>query len=197
MNTSRRLGFTRLRPTRTELRRGFTLVELILTISIIIIIAASVFASIDPVKRLNMARNSRREADITILLDALKAYQADNDGAADFIDNDKYSVQIIGEDPNCNVSNCSSTLPVSSPCKVQLTRNGKTISEDDVIPGQPPPAFRRYLPSIPIDPRQEGPDDTRYYVNIDNDGIVTVGACDEEPEGRGGTGTAPVIEREL
>lgn len=181
---------------KTSRRLGFTLIELILTISIIIIIAAAVFASIDPVKRLNMARNSRREADITILLDALKAYQADNDGAAPFIDNDSASVQIIGENPNCNTSNCSSTLPVSSPCKVQLTVNGKTQSTTFGAV----PAFRRYLPTIPVDPKQSGAapwNDSRYYVNIDNDGIVTVGACDEEPQGRGGTGTAPVIEREL
>ncbi len=195
-------------------RRGFTLIELIITVSILAILAGATFVSIDPLKRLNVARNSRRTADVALLLDALKAYQADHDGtvladmtnaSSNFIDTDAFSVQIIGENPTCAVSSCpgAGTMPLAPPatCKVKLTRNGKTISAADYSTSDAKlPAFRKYLPNIPADPLQKGSavtDDTRYYVNIDSDGIVTVGSCDAQGEDAGGKGTPRVIQQAL
>ncbi len=192
------------------------MVELIITIAIIAILAGSVLISIDPAKRLNTARNSRRQADVALLLDAFKSYQADHDGALStdhdgnpataaipFVDADEDSVQIIGENPTCNEAACPGAyralriLAGPLTCAVRLTFNGKTVSEPS---SSGIPAFRRYLPTIPADPNQKGTnikDDTRYYVNIDDEGIVTVGACSVEGEERGGGGTPRIIELEL
>ncbi len=91
------------------------MVELIITIAIIAVIASAIYASIDPVRRLNQARNSRRTIDLTVILDGLKAYQADNDnllrycddvngcdpGVEEewtyFFDDDEHTLQLIGE----------------------------------------------------------------------------------------------------
>ena len=53
---------------------------------------------------------------------------------------------------------------------------------------------RPYMKKMPEDPKTGSEADTRYFVNKDEYGIVTVGACDEEGEDRGGNGTPPAIE---
>jgi hypothetical protein len=49
-----------------------------------------------------------------------------------------------------------------------------------------------YLKDIPKDPSTGTASDTRYYINR-NASVLTVGACDSEGEGVGGTGTGPSI----
>lgn len=51
-----------------------------------------------------------------------------------------------------------------------------------------------YLKSQPQDPSTGNSTDTRYYIDRDANGVLAVGACDEEGEGPGGSGAAPVIE---
>ena len=58
-----------------NLRKGFTFVELIMVVSIIVILAAAIFVGIDPAKRLNETRNDQRIYDVATLIDIIKNYQ--------------------------------------------------------------------------------------------------------------------------
>lgn len=53
---------------------GFTLIELLITIAIIGILAAGVIATINPVKRLNQANDSKTKNDIGQIATALGSY---------------------------------------------------------------------------------------------------------------------------
>ncbi len=61
--------------------KGFTLIELLIVIAVIAILAAVVFVALDPLTRFRDARDSRRWADITEELNAIKVDQIDNGGA--------------------------------------------------------------------------------------------------------------------
>ncbi len=164
-------------------RPGFTLIELIVVITLIVIIAAAAFVAIDPARRLHAARNSTRWSDVTAILEAVKKYNVDNDGdfptTAVALDSATGSIQVIGEDTvNCATFTCSTALTLaSSSCKI-------TGLDTDLRP---------YLAEMPYDPKTGSGGDTRYYINKDEYGIVSVGSCDPEGEEGGGSGTPPTI----
>ena len=171
------------RMTERSTRAGFTLIELIIVIAIIAIISAAVFVAIDPARRLHAARNSSRWADVTAVLEAVKKYQVDNDGdlpaTAVAIDSAVATVQLIGQNIGpCNTLTCSGTSIVTSGC-------GVSGLGADLAP---------YLKKIPKDPKTGSANDTRYHINKDAYGLLSVGACDEEGEGQGGAGDVPEIE---
>lgn len=59
---------------------GFTLIELLLVISILSILATIVLVAINPVKRINEARDSGRKQDLAQISHALEAYAAQHNG---------------------------------------------------------------------------------------------------------------------
>lgn len=164
-------------------RPGFSLIELIIVVAIIAIIAAAVFVAIDPARRLQAARNSTLWADVTAISEAIKKYQADNDGdfppTAVVIDTETGSVQIVGD----SVGACGS-----------VTCTGQTVASSNCGLDNLDVDLRPYLKTMPTDPKNGDSDDTRYYVNKDQYGIISVGACDAEGEEGGGSGTPPTIE---
>lgn len=171
--------------TITHPRAAFTLIELIIVIAIIAVIAAAVFVALDPARRLHAARNGTRWSDTTAVLQAIKQYQADNQGnlppTATVIDSDNATVQIIGE----AVGACAS-VPACAGVTVAASNCGLNSLDADLA---------GYIPRIPRDPNGGAVNDTRYFVNYNSTtGVVTVGACSEEGEAAGGGGTPPTIE---
>jgi len=166
-----------------KMRRAFTFIELIIVIAIIVAIAAAAFVAIDPARRLHAAHNSTRLADTTAILEAVEKYQADNGRSwpvtAVVIDSAFVTVQLIGE----SVGTCASVTCIGQ--SVAASSCGVSGLDTDLSP---------YLKTIPYDPTTGDSNDTRYYINKDAHGILTVGACDTEGEGGGGSGTAPTIE---
>src|SRR3989344_8583015 len=61
-------------------RSGFTLLELIIVVTIIALLAAATFVAVDPAKRIGQARNAQRWSDITAVLNAVMTYVVDNNG---------------------------------------------------------------------------------------------------------------------
>ena len=169
----------------TKRRSGFTLIELIVVIAILAIIIAAVFVAIDPARRLHSARNSNRWTDTRAILEAIKKYQVDNEGdlpdTAVAIDSDTSTVQIIGEgglDCSTVSSGCTGVTVAGSSCFV----SGLDLDLAD------------YLDEIPEDPKDGSSAVTYYYINLDANGFITVGACKEEGEGLAGGGTPPTIK---
>ncbi|MBI5421936.1 prepilin-type N-terminal cleavage/methylation domain-containing protein [Candidatus Peregrinibacteria bacterium] len=157
---------------------GFTLVELIIVIAIIAILAAAIFVSIDPARRLHEARNARRRTDVMTMVEAIKQYQVDNDGIhyitianADFDD-----PRIIG----------LPALVCDTTCSAVTVTNTQCLDLSDIGPN--------YLSRIPKDPTIGTDQWTAYYLIKGSSGNITVGACEPEGEDAGGAGTPPVIE---
>lgn len=178
-------------------RKGFTLIELVITITILSMLALAVFAGVDPRRRLNSARNAKRWSDVTIMLDAFKSYQADHDNvvvqdpadqaSAPVVDDDPLTVQIIGQSPDCSKCIVPDSVSIKSSCALDIA--GMTAFMTELKP---------YLPRIPADPYRKSEaqkrSDTRYYINDEGSGILTIGACNAESDARGGRGTPNVIE---
>lgn len=162
---------------------GFTLIELIVVIAIISIMASVTYVAVDPARRLNAAHNSTRWTDVRAILEAVKKYQVDNLGSlpttATAVDSDENTIQLIGEGGEaCGSVSCTGMTVASTNCFVSGL-------DTDLKP---------YLSNIPSDPKTGDSENTRYYIDGDANGFVTVGACDEEGEESGGKGTPPTIE---
>jgi len=163
-------------------KKGFTLIELIIVIAIIAILASAIFVALDPARRLHEARNARRSSDVVNILDALVKYKVDNEGTnlttVAGIADDKY--RVIGTGATCAAATTGTALLACA--------NATTQCLD--ISGLP----TNYLGRVPYDPSTGAATNTRYYVAKLATGALVVGACDEEGAGAGGTGTAPDIE---
>ena len=158
-------------------QKGFTLVELIIVIAIIAILAGAIFVAIDPARRLHEARNARRSGDIATFLDAVKKYQADNEGShystIDSLTLDLY-YQIGTAGSNCGIT-CGANNTQGS-C-VDLSSMGSN-----------------YLATVPIDPKEGTTAQSGYAIQKDSNGAITIESCHAEGEGPGGAGTPPWIK---
>mgnify|MGYP000341974979 CR=1 FL=1 len=140
--------------------------------------------AIDPARRLHRANNARRWSDVRAILESVREYQADHDGdtpsSAVALDSTVTNVQMIGEGGvACASVLCSGVVIASTNCFVSGLN-------DDLREGG-------YLSTMPYDPKTGSDAITRYYINLDANGFLTVGACDEEGEDVGGGGTPPAI----
>ncbi|PCI19710.1 hypothetical protein COB64_03290 [Candidatus Wolfebacteria bacterium] len=63
-----------------NLRKGFTLIEILLVIGIIAILASIVIVAINPAQQFAQARNAQRHSNINTILNAVHQYSIDNTG---------------------------------------------------------------------------------------------------------------------
>lgn len=158
-------------------KKAFTLVELIVVIAIISVLAGAIFVAIDPARRFHEARNARRASDVENILDAIIKYQADNDGT-------HYStVSSMTATAYYQIGTAGSGCDTG--CTAQTTQSA-CVNLTDI--------GSNYLSVIPKDPSSGTNAETDYYIMKDNNGAITVGACDTEGEDAGGGGTPPVIK---
>lgn len=139
-------------------QRGFTLIELIISIGIVALVAAAVFVSVDPAKRLGEAKDAVRQSDLIAISKAIETYIADYGALPDNILNS-----------NINVGEKTVLCSTAS----SLTCGGETrdcLVVDDVN-------FINKLASLPVDPDKLDSGDTGYYITRGNGDNLVLGAC--------------------
>lgn len=62
------------------MKKGFTLIELLVVIAVLGVLAAGVFVAINPLKRIQDARNAQRKMDLGQIANALEAYYVSHGG---------------------------------------------------------------------------------------------------------------------
>lgn len=86
---------------------GFTLIELLVVIAVIGVLAAAVLIAIDPIDRLNAARDSRVQQDVASLAKGMEQYAVQNDGTYPTNYNDLVTggqMKSIPQDPYTNAN---------------------------------------------------------------------------------------------
>lgn len=145
-----------------KLKRGFTLLEILLTIGIIAVLATVVVVSLDPITRFEDARDSRRLSDIQSILSAIHQYVIDNQGT--------YPAGI--DTTEKQIGSASSGCSLGGECGVS--------GDSDCIDLDP--VLERYLKDIPYDPETGSSSLTHYSVQRDTNNIITVRSCDSTDE---------------
>jgi prepilin-type N-terminal cleavage/methylation domain-containing protein len=168
--------------------KGFTLIELIIVIAIIATLAAAIFVAVDPARRLHESRNARRQSDVNTILEGVMKYHADNSVHYTDVANATQDLyKIIGTLDNDD-GLCLGQGTAAQACTLTTSGAGTQDCVDLTEIGG------KYIGSVPTDPQTGTNTNTRYYLRRGSDNSITVGACQEEGEGSGGVGAAPVIE---
>ena len=142
----------------TSRKKGFTLIEILLVIGILATLALVVIVALDPAKRFEDARNSRRLSDIQSILSAVQQYMVDNKGALPGgVDGNEKQIGTASSGCELTYADCSANI---SYCL--------DMSSD----------LARYLKTLPFDPQTGSGEMTHYSIQVDSNGIVTVKACD-------------------
>lgn len=153
---------------RSAQLKGFTLIEVLITLAIIAILAVSVFVALDPAKRLKDAKDARRATDVDTILTAIHQSIVDNKGTfpTNFPAAGVKKQLGTGDAITCTATVGTYCTSVTTAC-ADLTAD----VAQDLIP---------YLKSVPIDPvggTTATAAKTGYMVERDSNGIVTVTAC--------------------
>lgn len=148
--------------------KGFTLIELLIVIAIIAVLAAVVFVALNPLKRFQDARDSRRAADVNAILSAVKVNQVDNGGnyLAAITALTAGNVYMVGT----AVTGCNAT------CDTAVTSATSCVDLTGLVTSG-------HIGSVPISPAgvttwTAGL--TGYTLSKASTGIVTVRACESE-----------------
>lgn len=156
-------------------QKGFTLIELLLVIAIIAILAAVIFVALDPLKRFQDTRDSRRWSEVEEILHAIKIDQIDNRGKyLDAIqDAPAQTYLMITDDGDTGgniTTNCTTATSTAGDAYVSIAG---LVSEG-------------YLADVPVSPTGPNTDPdwiastTGYLLYKDPTGFITITACESE-----------------
>lgn len=143
--------------------RGFTLMELLIVIAIIIVLASAVFVALNPAKRFQDSRNARRSSDVAAILSALKTDQVDSGGTY------LASVSALTADTAYQIGTAATG------CDTGCT--GVTQAACADLAGL---VAAGYLGSVPMDPSTGTAEETDYSITRNATGTLVVSACDAE-----------------
>ncbi len=119
-------------------QKGFTLIEILVVIAILGILAVVTLVALNPVKRFQDARNSRRREDVNAVLQAVSVYTIDNNGAFPTIGGAALDSLTVSGAPTCG------------------TAGACNVSDLD--------GLTTYLSELPVDP--DGT--TEYLIGVDS-----------------------------
>ena len=163
--------------------RGFTLIELLIVIGIIGFLAAAVLVAVDPVKRIQDARDARRYSEANALLNAILNKQVDaralydGDGIAPIITHATNSQVIISGTPGAGDCAAAGTAPL---CPTQTLSALTEDCEADLGSLAPD-----YIAAIPLDPGGATPgtgpaigaNNSGYYIHRTTGDRIEIGSC--------------------
>jgi prepilin-type N-terminal cleavage/methylation domain-containing protein len=152
--------------------KGFTLIELLIVIVIISALAVTVFVTLNPVKRIKDAHDSRRASDVETILSAVHSYIVDNNGSlpptlAAKAGNGSWTIGTCGA--GCNASTYASYAPVAPAafgCGGATAASSVNLAAD----------LGSYLKSVPTDPLSAAITNS-YMITLAAGNIITVTAC--------------------
>ena len=137
---------------------GFTLLSLVVTVTIVVILAAAVYVWIDPVARVGAAKNQRRQNEVLAIATALTDYMKDHKGALPLLGG-------VGTTTKKVLCSSNTSLTCGSD-----TDGCLVIDDTDFT--------NKYLLNLPVDPDKSTQADTGYYVQKSTTtGRLIVGAC--------------------
>ncbi len=183
--------------------QGFTLIELLIIIGIIGFLAAAILVAVDPVKRVQDARNAKRWSEVNAMLNAILTKQVDDrqlyDGAqgaleADIIPSDTDAQVIVRVAPPAAACAAAGTKPlcpaattaglifsnVGVDCVAQLA--GAAVAKENIAP--------EYIAEVPLDPTSTTPvtgpaigdNNTGYYIQVTTKNRIEIGSCYPDPD---------------
>ena len=129
------------------LKKGFTLVEVLLVIAIIAILASIVILAINPPRNITSANNAQRWSNVNTVLNAIHQYAIDNRGQV------PSTITTVSTEICKTGASCAGLIDLS------------------VLTDQ-----ERYVLKIPTDPTSASANGTGYFVNKDAYGRITVNA---------------------
>lgn len=133
------------------MKKGFTLIEILLVVAAIAILAGIVILAINPNKQLGDTRNGQRRADVNTILNAVYQYTIDNNG----------------------------TLPASiTTTSTEICNNSGSCT--GLIDLAVITASEKYLVSIPLEPQKTNALGAGYMIKKSANGRITVDAQFEE-----------------
>ena len=155
---------------------GFTLIELLLVIAIIAILAATIFVALDPLRRFQDSRDSRRWSDANSMLSAIKIDQIDNRG--------KYLADIsnIPSASSSEIFMISDGLTTSG-CDDANTFCDTNVTDDDNCIDISGLVTEGYMADVPLSPDGDGEwsaSSTGHTLQKSPQGYITIRACESE-----------------
>lgn len=148
-------------------KKGFTLIEILVALTIVSILAVAVYAALNPAQRLKDAKDARRATDVDTILTAIHQSIVDKKGT---LPSNMPLVDVeqqlgTGDTTVCTTAVGTSCTGMTTGC-VDLMTGGQNVAA--------------YLKTIPLDPlggTTAVAAKTGYSVIRDSNGIVTVKAC--------------------
>ena len=158
----------------SKIKKGFTLIEILLVVAILAILLVVVFAALNPAQRLSDTRDARRWNDVNNLLTAVHEC-------------------IVDAGSSGAMANCVGTYVAGEPYEIVFDPSGAPVTPaaacDDTCTGVTSDThcldwsstLSSYMASMPEDPSGTSDDGhTEYLVNTDANGLVTLTACEGE-----------------
>lgn len=141
--------------------RGFTLVELALSVSILAILAAVTVIVANPAKRIGQTYDTQRWEEVGALAKAVELYTIDNHALPS-------DLNLAYINTGVKYTICGGNSKYSRTCD-GTTKYCIVFNDADF--------FGKYLPSLPLDPTKTSVDDSGYYITRTDDNMMTFGAC--------------------
>lgn len=142
----------------SKVKRGFTLIEILLVVAILSILLVVVFAALNPAQRLIDTRNARRWNDINQILTAVHSCIVDND------------ISTCGLTENGNTYQLGTCIGTGAALCTAAQADCLDLTQE----------LANYLQTIPLDPSDGVAATTAYAITAGTNGIITISACSAE-----------------